>query len=233
MSDKKCAVFGPADYLLCDRMNTQVDNGTLYRRNPDFGVGGRMDLSAVLAVYAGNASEQVDSCPFCGGALRKIETPELRATPPLVTPLEIPDWREVAKIVPPDFINDGSSDPVIVYMLSVFSFIPWCKRALQVINQAGTHHDFGFGPGRLSGSGYSHITRAGWNAMYAQEIADGGHPVIAKDHRWALDKFGTRAWDKWERTMRRWGWHTFQDFMADKDHKYGYGRSAAAKDAVM
>lgn len=160
-------------------------------------------------------------------------TPTLRATPPTVTPLEVPDWREVAKIVPPDFRNDGSSDPVIVYLLSVFGFIPWCKRTAQVINEAGRLHDFGFGPGRLTGGGYSHVTRAGWNAMYAQHIADGGHPWIARRHRWALDKFGQRAWDKWERTMRRWEWYTFQDFLDDRDHKYGYGRRGENKDIVL
>lgn len=147
--------------------------------------------------------------------------------------LIVPDWRQVDKIIPLDFANDGSSDPTILYVLAVFSFIPWCKRTMQIINDAGERHDFGYGPGRLPGSGYEYITREGWDAMYAQNIADLGRPRIAKWHKRGVNRMGQSAWDRWTETMARWGWHTFSDFLADRDHKFGFGAATHPKDKVQ
>lgn len=68
---RKCAVYGPADFWLCDKMSAQVDRGGSYQRNPEFGWGGRMDLSVVLFRPADLPNcLQVETCPFCGGSLK-------------------------------------------------------------------------------------------------------------------------------------------------------------------
>lgn len=144
-------------------------------------------------------------------------TPTFRATPQAVSTSLIPDWRAVSKAIPPDFRCDGASDPTILYLLSLTSFLPWSKRASVAVNEAGRIHDFGYGPARLPGSGFDHYGKAAWDEMYRQCLIDKGHPVIANTHWRGVTWFGGRAWRANWRKMQIWGWFTYASFLADVD----------------
>lgn len=71
-----CKIFGPSDYLLCDRMEEEVSRAAASRtfiRNPHFGIGGKAAMPAVLLNRYGIFTV-IDFCPFCGGALRGART---------------------------------------------------------------------------------------------------------------------------------------------------------------
>lgn len=145
--------------------------------------------------------------------------PAFHVSPPMGGPL-IPDWRAVARAIPPDFRCDGASDPTLLYLLSATSFIPWCKRASVAVNEAGRIHDFGYGPARLPGSPWAWASKDAWDAMYRQCLIDNGHPVIANVHHRGVEWFGRRAWDSnWQR-MQEWKWFTYACFLADTDKTY-------------
>jgi len=142
-------------------------------------------------------------------------TPTFRATPQAVSGALIPDWRAVHRAIPPEYQCDGSSDPVLLYLLGLVAFVPWAKRAHTAINDGGRLHDFGYGPARLPGSGFDHFGKNAWDAMYRQFLLDADHPVWANVHWRGVESVGGCAWRaNWAKMQAR-GWYTYASFMAD------------------
>ena len=130
--------------------------------------------------------------------------------------IAVPSWREVHKAIPPDFRDNGPSSPV----QGLYGVIYWGRVRRADIAQAARGHDYGYGPGRLPGSPFAHITRPGWDLMYATHLCDRGHEHIARIHHQALAWFGAWAWDRSLRRMHGWGWFTYEDFLRDVDKTY-------------
>lgn len=135
------------------------------------------------------------------------------------TTYRVPDWREVQKRIPPDFRDNGASSP----FRSLYGIIYPIPKWQQDINVAARNHDFGYGPGRLPGSGFEDVPRSGWDDMYRENLTARRRIVVARVHWRALHWLGQRAWDNSARKMASWGWHTYEDFLKDVDKTYTIG----------
>ena len=139
--------------------------------------------------------------------------------PHLPAELYVPDWREIDHYIPADWQDDGSSDPVLLRLISFLPFA-WARRLTAAVNTAGRRHDYLFGPARLPGSPYYGITMQGANECYRRNILDKGYRRVSRIHWRAVEAVGALAWERSARQMMSWGWYTYADFLRDPDHSY-------------
>jgi hypothetical protein len=131
-------------------------------------------------------------------------------------PVKVPSWREVHRVIPPDFRDNGVSSPLQAF----YGLFYWGRKRRADLARVARGHDFGYGPARLPGSPFEDITREGWDSMYSDHLIELDHPIIERIHRPTLDIAGERAWIKSMRKMHKWGWHTYDDFLRDTDKTY-------------
>jgi hypothetical protein len=145
--------------------------------------------------------------------------PAFHVSPPQAVTVALPNWRTIDHDIPVDFRDDGSSDPILLRLLSLIP-MGWARRMVAAVNTAGRRHDYGFGPARLPGSPYYGVTMPMWNLMYRKNIEAMGYPRLAAIHWRALDRVGAIAWERNARKMQVWEWWTYQDFLCDVDKSY-------------
>ena len=127
----------------------------------------------------------------------------------------IPDWREVSKTVPPEFVDNGSTVP----LWRVWALV--LKRLVFVfMDEAGRLHDYGYGPGRLPGSPWADVTREEWDQMYRQCLDDHGCRKLGGLHYFFLRRCGEPAWRHNWVQMQAWEWTDYAAFVEDPDKGY-------------
>lgn len=89
----------------------------------------------------------------------------------------------------------------------------YSQEALSAIDLAADGHDGGYGPLRLTGSGFEHWTRADWNRAYRECLTIQGYPVIGQLHYLGLVLGSLGPWLANAEEMERIGWHTWLDFI--------------------
>jgi len=128
------------------------------------------------------------------------------------------DWRDIAAIIPEDYVFDGASSP-----LRIFYPILYSRYTRALITIAARVHDFGYKQARLPGSPsvpykdhtiplYA-LTKDQWDDVYHDALLKLGHPRIARLHHWVLSKLGHFAWKRNAKRMEKQGWRRYQDWV--------------------
>ncbi len=134
----------------------------------------------------------------------------------------VPSWKELEKVIPVEFTDNGFSTP---WPLRLFRgpISILATRYAPIESRGGRVHDWLFWFGRLPGAplGTERLTMYQANEVLENMLTWFEYPRTARVVRVTLDRCGGGSWRKAGKAMWRRGLRTYDDYLQELAARYG------------